>query len=225
MTRLPEKPDMWLPTAALSASGLRVEARSLPLSPSCRAPLLYCVILVLWIVYSCPPKKATFFPWICSYLSADRFPYLSYPRHYRPEDHDKVREALEAVGLTELGGRKMDCLSGGQRQKVYLAMALAQDTDVILMDEPTTFLDIKNQFEMLNQTRTLAEAGKTVIMILHDFEAVLRYADHVVLMADGNVLCTGSAEDVLRSQHIREAFGVIPCFYEAGDELHCYVKA
>ena len=154
-----------------------------------------------------------------------RFPYLSYPRRYRPEDHDKVREALEAVGLTELGGRKMDCLSGGQRQKVYLAMALAQDTDVILMDEPTTFLDIKNQFEMLNQTRTLAEAGKTVIMILHDFEAVLRYADHVVLMADGNVLCTGSAEDVLRSQHIREAFGVIPCFYEAGDELHCYVKA
>ena len=154
-----------------------------------------------------------------------RFPYLSYPRRYRPEDHDKVWEALEAVGLTELGGRKMGYLSGGQRQKVYLAMALVQDTDVILMDEPTTFLDIKNQFEMLNQTRTLAEAGKTVIMILHDFEAVLRYADHVVLMADGNVLCTGSAEDVLRSQHIREAFGVTPCFYEAGDELHCYVKA
>lgn len=153
-----------------------------------------------------------------------RFPYLSYPRRYRREDREKVREALQWVGLTELAGRKMENLSGGQRQKAYLAMALAQDTDVILMDEPTTFLDIKNQFELLDRSRRLAESGKTVVMILHDFEATLHYADHVVLMAEGRVLASGGAEEVLRNSAVREAFGVTPCFYETEDGLHCYVR-
>ena len=117
----------------------------------------------------------------------------------------------------------MDNLSGGQRQKAYLAMALAQDTDVILMDEPTTFLDIRNQFELLDRSRLLAEAGKTVIMILHDFEAALHYADHVILMSDGRVLAAGGAEEVLRDAAVREAFGVTPRFYETEDGLHCYV--
>ena len=152
-----------------------------------------------------------------------RFPYLSYPRRYRREDREKVREALQWVGLTELSGRKMDNLSGGQRQKAYLAMALAQDTDVILMDEPTTFLDIRHQFELLDRSRLLAEAGKTVIMILHDFEAALHYADHVILMSDGRVLAAGGAEEVLRDAAVREAFGVTPRFYETEDGLHCYV--
>ena len=152
-----------------------------------------------------------------------RFPYLSYPRRYRKEDWEKVAQALEWVGLSDLRKRKMENLSGGQRQKAYLAMALAQDTDVILMDEPTTFLDIKNQFEMLDRARILADEGKTVIMILHDFESVLRYADRVVLMAGGRVLRTGDAGSVLRSGEIREAFGVTPCFYETDDGPHCYV--
>lgn len=154
-----------------------------------------------------------------------RFPYLSYPRRYRKEDYDKVAQALAWVGLSELADRKMENLSGGQRQKAYLAMALAQDTDVILMDEPTTFLDIKNQFEMLDRARALADAGKTVVMILHDFEAILHYADHAVLMAEGRVLTAGDAEAVLRSEAVREAFGVTPCFYEAEDGLHCYVRS
>jgi iron complex transport system ATP-binding protein len=153
-----------------------------------------------------------------------RFPYLSYPRRYRREDHEKVAQALAWVGLSELAGRKMENLSGGQRQKAYLAMALAQDTDVILMDEPTTFLDIKNQFEMLDRARALADGGKTVVMILHDFESILHYADHVVLMAQGKLLTSGDAETVLRSEKIREAFGVRPCFYDTGDGLHCYMR-
>lgn len=153
-----------------------------------------------------------------------RFPYLSYPRRYRREDYEKVDQALAWVGLTDLAGRKMEKLSGGQRQKAYLAMALAQDTDVILMDEPTTFLDIKNQFEMLDRARALADSGKTVVMILHDFEAILHYADHVVLMAEGRVLTAGSAEEVLRSEMVRRAFGVTPRFYETEDGLHCYVR-
>ena len=103
-------------------------------------------------------------------------------------------------------------------------MVMAQDTEVILMDEPTTFLDIKNQFEMLDRARALADGGKTVIMILHDFESILHYADHVILMAEGRILTTGGAETVLRSREIREAFDVQPCFYQTDDGIHCYVK-
>ena len=153
-----------------------------------------------------------------------RFPYLSYPRRYRKEDREKVTQALEWVGLRDLRERKMENLSGGQRQKAYLAMALAQDTEVILMDEPTTFLDIKNQFEMLDRARSLADGAKTIIMILHDFESILHYADHVILMAEGRILTTGDARTVLRSPEVKEAFGVQPCFYEADDGLHCYVR-
>jgi len=153
-----------------------------------------------------------------------RFPYLSYPRRYRKEDWEKVWQALEWVGLSGMRERKMENLSGGQRQKAYLAMALAQDTKVILMDEPTTFLDIKNQFDMLDRARSLANGGKTVIMILHDFESILHYADYVVLMAEGRILTVGGAETVLRSVEIKEAFGVQPCFYETDDGVHCYVK-
>ena len=152
-----------------------------------------------------------------------RFPYLGYPRRYRKEDYEIVRQAMEWMDLTELAHRSMENLSGGQRQKVYLAMALAQDTEVILMDEPTTYLDIRNQFELLDRARALADAGKTIIMILHDFEETLRYADHVVLMKDGGVVCSGTAEEVLGSGHIEEAFGVIPRFYRGEDGLHCYV--
>ncbi|MCR5009974.1 MAG: ABC transporter ATP-binding protein [Clostridia bacterium] len=153
-----------------------------------------------------------------------RFPYLSYPRRYRKEDHMKVDEALKMMGLTELAGRKMDTLSGGQRQKAYMAMALAQDTDIIVMDEPTTFLDIKNQLDLLARARMLAGMGKTVIMILHDLEAVLHCADHVILLSGGRVLKSGTAEEVLSSAEISEAFGVAVGFYTAEGGQHCYVK-
>jgi iron complex transport system ATP-binding protein len=153
-----------------------------------------------------------------------RFPYLSYPRRYRPEDHEMVRKALEWVGLTDLAHKKMSQLSGGQRQKVYLAMALAQDTGVILMDEPTTYLDIKNQFELLDRARLLAEEGKTVIMILHDLESVLRYADHVLLMDSGSVTASGPAAEVLASEALKEAFGIELSFIKTDDGTHCFVK-
>ena len=153
-----------------------------------------------------------------------RFPYLSYPRRYRKEDHAHVREALRQMGLEELAQRKLESLSGGQRQKAYMAMALAQDTDVIVLDEPTNFLDIRNQYELLANVRTLSGMGKTVIMILHDFELILHCADHVVLLGDGRVRAAGSARAVLESDALRETFGVTPCFYETPDGVHCYVK-
>ena len=153
-----------------------------------------------------------------------RFPYLSYPRRYRKEDREIVSRAIETAGLSEFADRKLENLSGGQRQKAYMAMALAQDTDVIIMDEPTTFLDVKNQFEMMDHARKLTKEGKTVIMILHDMEAVLRYADHVVLMQDGRDVLSGSAEEVLRSKEMEEVFGIHAGFYEAEDGLHIYLK-
>ena len=153
-----------------------------------------------------------------------RFPYLSYPRRYRREDHEIVREALERMQMTPYAQRRMGSLSGGQRQKAYLAMALAQDTDVILMDEPTTFLDARSQLEMLERIRSLSEAGKTILMILHDFELALRYADYCLLLGEGRALVRGSAEEVLRSQELRRVFGVTPCFFEAPDGLHCYAR-
>ena len=153
-----------------------------------------------------------------------RFPYLSYPRRYRKEDWDMVERSLGQVGITGLRSSRMENLSGGQQQKAYLAMVLAQDTGVVLMDEPTTFLDIKNQFEILDRGRALADEGRTVIMILHDFESVLHYADHVILMNDGRVLIASDAETVLRSDEIVDAFGVKPCFFETEDGLHCYVR-
>jgi iron complex transport system ATP-binding protein len=122
-----------------------------------------------------------------------RFPYLNYPRRYRKEDHAHVHAALHQMALEGLSQRKLESLSGGQRQKAYMAMALAQDTDVIVLDEPTNFLDIRNQYELLANVRTLSGMGKTVIMILHDFELILHCADHVVLLGDGRVRAAGSA--------------------------------
>ena len=153
-----------------------------------------------------------------------RFPYLSYPRRYRKEDHAHVHDALRQMELLGLAQRKLESLSGGQRQKAYMAMALAQDTDVIVLDEPTNFLDIRSQYELLTNVRTLTGMGKTVIMILHDFELILHCADHVVLLGDGRVRAAGSARAVLESDAARETFGVTPCFYETSDGVHCYIK-
>ncbi len=154
-----------------------------------------------------------------------RYPYLSYPRRYRKEDREIVEDAIKMAGLEEFADRKLENLSGGQRQKAYMAMALAQNTDVIIMDEPTTFLDVRNQFEMMDHAKKLSEMGKTIIMILHDMEAVLHYADHVVLMKDGKDVLSGSSEEVLRSRQLEEVFGIHAGFFEAEDGLHIYLKS
>ncbi len=151
-----------------------------------------------------------------------RFPYLSYPRHYRREDMRIVKEALERTGTQDLADHMVGQLSGGQRQKVYIAMALAQDTGAVLMDEPTTYLDISNQIELMETAAQLSGDGKAVIIVMHDLDAVLRYADHVVLMKNGRIICEGIPEDVYRSGFVEEAFGVKPHIIEEDDGIHCY---
>lgn len=137
-----------------------------------------------------------------------RFPYLSYPRQYSPADHAAAQDAMDTLELSDLADRSLASLSGGQRQKAYIAMALAQDTEVVLLDEPTTFLDIAHQLQLMNLAKTLAQKGKTVILVLHDLTLALEHADALVVIDKGSVISTGTPEAVFRSGCLKPVFGV-----------------
>lgn len=137
-----------------------------------------------------------------------RFPYLSYPRRYRREDEDIADAAMKRLGIEDLAQRSLVSLSGGQRQKVYIAMALAQDTPVVLLDEPNTYLDIAHQIRMMELARLLAEEGKAVVLVLHDLTMALEWADRLVVMGEGTVLTQGTPEEVFQSGCLSQAFGV-----------------
>ena len=137
-----------------------------------------------------------------------RFPYLSYPRRYRPEDHAIAQRALEWADGLELADRSMQSLSGGQRQKVYVAMALAQDTETVFMDEPTTYLDVKHQIEVMAVARRLAEQGRSVVAVLHDLCLAMRTADVVAVLWEGQLLQVGTPEEVFTSGVLDRVFGV-----------------
>lgn len=140
-----------------------------------------------------------------------RFPYLGYPRRYRKEDYAIADAAMKTMGVAELADELVQNLSGGQRQKVYIAMALAQDTPVILLDEPTTYLDISHQLQLMQQARMLAAQGKTVVMIIHDLPHAFQTADHMILMRDGKIVADGTPEQIYASGMISSVFGVRLC--------------
>lgn len=137
-----------------------------------------------------------------------RFPYLSYPRRYRREDCQAALEALRLTGAEELAECFLSELSGGQRQKVYLAMAMAQETQAILMDEPTTYLDIQHQLEVMRISRELAARGKCVVLVLHDLCLALRVADRVAVLENGRIACCGTPESIYQSEILNRVFGV-----------------
>ena len=137
-----------------------------------------------------------------------RFPYLSYPRRYGREDHEMVKKALDWVGAGELAPRMLPELSGGQRQKVYLALALAQDTSTILMDEPTTYLDVGCQLEVMALARRLAEEGRAVVMVLHDLTLALRCAHRAALLWEGRVCRLGTPEELFEDRALERVMGV-----------------
>ena len=137
-----------------------------------------------------------------------RFPYLGYPRHYRNEDYAAARAAMERMDITDLADMPLQQMSGGQRQKVYIAMMLAQDTPVVLLDEPNTYLDIAHQLQLMTLARLLAAEGKAVVLVLHDLAMALETADHLAVMENGTLLCQGDAETVFASGALRQAFGV-----------------
>ena len=137
-----------------------------------------------------------------------RFPYLHYPRQYSRTDYAAAERAMEAMKITDLANRPLASLSGGQRQKAYIAMALAQDTEAVLLDEPTTFLDIAHQMQMMHLAKELAAAGKTVVLVLHDLTLALEHADALVIMDKGNVISTGTPEAVFQSGCLKPVFSV-----------------
>ena len=137
-----------------------------------------------------------------------RFPYLAYPRRYRQEDYVMVDRALNRVGAAELASRPLPELSGGQRQKVYLAMALAQSTETILMDEPTTYLDVGCQLEVMALARRLAEEGRAVVMVLHDLTLAFQCAHRTVLLYEGLICQEGVPEELYASRALERVMGV-----------------
>lgn len=137
-----------------------------------------------------------------------RFPYLKYPRRYRPEDIEIAQKAIQEVGMETYADKNMNQLSGGMQQKVYIAMALAQDTPVIMMDEPTSFLDIVYQIKLMEMARSLAEHGKAVVLVLHDIAMALRNADHLILLKDGYIKGSGTPQEVFESGILNETFGL-----------------
>lgn len=137
-----------------------------------------------------------------------RFPYLSYPRRYRREDYEAVDRALAAAGALDLANRPLPELSGGQRQKVYLALALAQETETILMDEPTTYLDVRHQLETLALLRRLAGEGRGAAVVLHDLCLALTAADDVAVLGEGRLLALGGPEEIFQSGILARVMGV-----------------
>lgn len=137
-----------------------------------------------------------------------RFPHLGYPRRYRKEDYDCARAAMEQMGIWDLADTLLENLSGGQRQKVYIAMAMAQDTPVVLLDEPTTYLDISHQLQLMQQAKHLARQGKTVLMIIHDLPHAFQTADKLILMENGSIVSEGTPEELYASRSIDSVFHV-----------------
>jgi iron complex transport system ATP-binding protein len=142
-------------------------------------------------------------------VARGRYPHQGLFRQWSADDEAAVTEALAATGTTDLRARPLDELSGGQRQRAWIAMALAQRTEVLLLDEPTTYLDLAHQVDVLDLLDGLvADRGRTVVMVLHDLNQACRYADVLVALRDGRVHAAGAPGDVVDAAFVREVFGL-----------------
>ena len=142
-----------------------------------------------------------------------RYPRLGYPKKPGPKDREMVESALEKMQLCQLRHKRLSELSGGECQRAYLAMQLAQDSDHLLLDEPTSYMDIEYQLLLMNILGELRDAGKTVIMVLHDLAQALKYSDCIVAMDNGRIAHCGTPETALESKILDEIFHIriIPC--------------
>ncbi|KAA9239470.1 ABC transporter ATP-binding protein [Aerococcus tenax] len=142
-------------------------------------------------------------------VSLGRSPYQTWLDHGSKEDQEIVKQVIDMVGLSDYRDKQLQELSGGQRQLVWLALALAQEPDLLFLDEPTTYLDIRNQIHFLNLIHRLnEEKGLTVVMILHDLNQVLRYCDYAYLLSEGQLIAGGKPADVLSESIIEETYQV-----------------
>lgn len=145
---------------------------------------------------------------VADLVTRGRAPYQSLFHQWRDSDEAAVRSALEVTRTLDLSDRLVDELSGGQRQRVWIAMLLAQDTPIMLLDEPTTFLDIAHQYDLMELLRGLHEEGKTIVTVLHDLNQAARYADRLVVMKAGEIVTVGTPADVLTPGLMEEVFGL-----------------
>lgn len=137
-----------------------------------------------------------------------RFPHLSYPRRYSTQDHTIANMAMKQMGIADMADRPLSALSGGMRQKAYIAMALAQDTEYILLDEPTTYLDIAGQLELMKTLRTLADHGKSIVTVMHDLPLAFSFSDCIVVMSNGTIHAVGTPREICDSDIVNQIFGV-----------------
>lgn len=138
-----------------------------------------------------------------------RHPHQSWLHQWSNSHSDIVDEAMRLTNVYELRDRPVSDLSGGQRQRVWISMVLAQDTDIVFLDEPTTYLDLAHSVEVLNLVRRLnKEQGKTVVMVLHDLNLAARYSDNLILMKQGRLISQGKPNDVISSESLQEVFGL-----------------
>ncbi len=147
---------------------------------------------------------------VADLVARGRFPHQRAFDRWSQRDEDAVASAMAATGVAELSGRLVDELSGGQRQRVWVAMALAQQTGVLLLDEPTTFLDIAHQVAALELFRELNLDGHTLVAVLHDLNHAARYASHIVVMSGGEIVAHGAPHDVITAEIIGDVFE-LPC--------------
>ena len=142
-------------------------------------------------------------------VAQGRYPHQGWLQQWSKEDERITAEALEITGMAPFADRPVDALSGGQRQRAWIAMTLAQDSDLILLDEPTTFLDLAYQIEVLDLLHDLnVERGKTMVMVLHDLNHACRYADHLVAVKGGQIAAQGEPDTVVDEALVRDVFGI-----------------
>ncbi|MEU5422003.1 ABC transporter ATP-binding protein [Streptomyces sp. NPDC001407] len=146
---------------------------------------------------------------VADLVSRGRQPHQRWWQQWSEDDERAVTEALTRTDTAALAERSVDELSGGQRQRVWIAMALAQETDLLLLDEPTTYLDISHQVEVLDLCRRLNhERGRTVVAVLHDLNQAARYADHLIAMRAGRIVAQGPPSDIVTAELVRDVFGL-----------------
>lgn len=142
-------------------------------------------------------------------IAYGRFPHQKGFGKMRKEDNDIVTWALQSTGIEEFRDRPIEALSGGQRQRGWIAMALAQQTDILILDEPTTYLDLAHQLEILKLLEELnRKQGTTIVMVIHELNNAARFADHMIGVKKGKVICQGSAEEVMTKENLKELFNI-----------------
>ncbi|MFD7030565.1 ABC transporter ATP-binding protein [Streptomyces sp. NPDC059917] len=146
---------------------------------------------------------------VADLVSRGRYPHQGLLRQWSPQDERIVEESMASTGVAELADRAVDELSGGQRQRVWIAMALAQQTPLLLLDEPTTYLDIQHQIDVLDLCAELhEEQGRTLVAVLHDLNHAARYATHLIAMRDGEVVAEGPPAEVVTAELVERVFGL-----------------